>query len=189
MPKTRTRKTPRKERRRVVKVQFLARPTRKPKERDHADPYGYIDDLVAGPHDDLKDAKIAVAWMLDVKPDRDGHLCLGRCKKATDLDREFREFDFVVLLNSSAWKSLKNKQRLALVDHELCHAAVATDKNGDPIRDERDRLCWRIRRHDIEEFTGVVKRHGCYLNDVAELVRVAQEQPLFAGDGDDAAKE
>jgi hypothetical protein len=175
----RRRATPRKERKRVVKVQYLERPKRVKKD-DDACPYSLIGRLVEEHHPDLKDAKIAVAWMLDVKADRDGHLTLGRCKKASDLDREFREFDIVVLLNSKAWKQLEPGQRLALVDHELCHARLQK-KDSEPVRDERDRLCYRIAKHDVEEFHAIVKRHGLYLNDIAELVRAAAESPLYAG--------
>jgi hypothetical protein len=181
---TRIRRTPRKERKRVVKVQFVPRPARKSKNPDPLEPYAILDGQVSSNHSDLAQARIALAWMLDVKADRDGHLTLGRCKKATDLDREFREFDLVILLNAQAWKELEPKQRVALMDHELCHATVAEDKNGDPIKDERDRLCYRIRKHDIEEFNAVVRRHSMYLSDIAEFVKAALgphagEKPLF----------
>lgn len=175
----RQRKTARKERKRVVKVQFAPRPAKKPKTADLACPYHWIDTMVSANHTDLKEAKIAVAWLLDVKPDRDGHLTLGRCRKATDLDREFRDFDLVVMLNAKAWKELGEKQRAALVDHELHHAAIATDKNGEPILDERDRHCYRLRKHDIEDFHAVVRVHGIYLSDIGEFIRQAEAAPLF----------
>lgn len=188
----RTRKTPRKERKRVVKVQYIPRPPKSKKAPDPLDPYAILDAMVRDYHDDLAQARIAVAWMLDVKADRDGHLTLGRCKKATDLDREFREFDLVILLNAQAWKELEPNQRTALVDHELCHATVATDKNSENIKDERDRLCYRIRKHDIEEFNAVVRRHKMYLSDIAEFVKAAMgphagEKPLFGTDGNGEA--
>lgn len=184
----RMRKTARKERKRVVKVQFHPRPA-KPRKADPLCPYGYLDKLVKEYHPGLATARIAIAWMLDVKPDRDLHLTLGRCKKATDLDREFREFDVVILLNAKAWKELTEAQRAALVDHELCHATVATDKNGEEIRDERDRLCYRMRKHDIEEFHAVVKRHGIYLGDIAEFLRSLHEAPLFKDETKEAGTE
>jgi Putative phage metallopeptidase len=176
----RLRKTPRKPRAKVVRVQFVPRPERKPKKPDPDCPYGYLDDLVEKQiHRHLDQAKIAIAWMLDVKADKDGHLVLGKCKKATDLDREFREFDFVILLNSRAWKSLKENQRAALVDHELHHAGVVVDKNGEPVYDERSRKCYRIKKHDIEEFHAVVKDHGLYKHDLESFARACQQSPLF----------
>jgi hypothetical protein len=46
--------------------------------------------IVDAHHEDLSktNARIALAWQLGLKPDVDGRLVLGRCRKATDLDRE-----------------------------------------------------------------------------------------------------
>lgn len=173
------RKTPRPPRKKVVKVQLIPRPESKPRKPDPIEPYGYLDRLTKH-HEHLSEARIALAWMLDVKADADGHLTLGKCKKATDLDREFREFDFVILLNATAWKQFSELQRAALVDHELHHAGlVLNKKTGDPVEDERGRKVYRVRKHDLEEFRGVVKRHGLYKSDLEEFARTCQEAPLF----------
>ena len=188
----RTRKTPRKERKRIVKVQVVPRPPKGKKAPDPLDPYAILDSLVRDHHTDLAQARIAVAWLLDVHADRDGRLKLGDCKKATDLDREFREFDIVILLNAQTWKEFDPKQRLAVVDHYLCRATVSVDKNGENIKDERDRLCYRKRLPDIVEFNEIVKRHGLYLADVAafaqEAIKHLGQKPLFPA-AEDAAKE
>ena len=39
------------------------------------------------------------------------------------------------------------------------HAAIAHDETGEPKLDERGRTVYRVRRHDIEEFTDVVARN------------------------------
>jgi hypothetical protein len=131
-------------------------------------------------HSHLDDAKIAVAWMLDVKANVDGFLVLGKCKKQSDLDREMREFDFVIFLNSTTWKQFNEKQRAALMDHELCHAGVAEDKkSGDQVLDERGRKVYRIKKHDIEEFESVIRRHGLYKRDLQRFAKACAEGPLF----------
>jgi hypothetical protein len=93
---------------------------------------------------------------------------LGKCKKASDLDRELAPFDFVILLNRDFWLNphVSDGQRQALLDHELMHAAVQYDENGDAKFDERGRACYRIRKHDLEEFADIVTRHGCYKRDI-----------------------
>lgn len=182
---------PRKARQKVVKVQYVPRPEKKKGKPDPGDPYGYMDDLIFDTHDDLGKAKIAIVWMLDVKADRDGRLKLGNASKATDLDKEITGgvFDLVIKLNAAAWKAFDAKQKRAVMDHYLCRFAVATDKNDEPIKDERDRQCYRMRQPDIVEFTGVVKRHGLYLNELSTFVRTATEAPLFAGQaGDESEK-
>lgn len=56
------------------------------------------------------------------------------------------------------------------MDHELCHAAPAYDEDtGEQKVDAADRLVWRVRRHDIEEFRSVVTHHGCYKADLEKF--------------------
>lgn len=137
-------------------------------------------------HEDIAPAKIALAWRKNYKPDKDGHLVLGMCIKASDLQRELREYDFVILLNREVWMDMDFTvaKKKALIDHELCHAAMQTDKEtGEPKYDERGRNIWRTRRHDIEEFSSVVARHGCYKRDLerfAEALLKKRGMPLLA---------
>lgn len=143
--------------------------------------YLQIDVMVAearhAVHDALSEARIAYAWMIGKKPDKDGRIVLGKMKKASELDRQLHEFDAVLLLNREHWEILSEEQRRALVDHELCHLDVDVDPDtGDPRLDEEDRKLYRIRKHDLEEFRGVIERHGCYLSDIVEFVRVARKK-------------
>jgi hypothetical protein len=130
--------------------------------------YAQLDDLVRAYHEPITDARIALAWCTSWKPDVDGRVVLGKCKKASDLDRELAAFDFVILLSRRFWRheDVTDAQRTALLDHELCHATVSYDEAGEPVEDERGRLVYRIRKHDIEEFTDIVSRHGCYKADL-----------------------
>jgi len=124
--------------------------------------------LVEEWHEEIAQARIALAWVTSWKPDVDGRLVLGKCKKASDLDRELAAFDFVILLNKDFWQDARvtERQREALLDHELSHAAVKHDKDGEPVVDEKDRQVFRVRKHDLEEFAGVVERHGLYKRDL-----------------------
>jgi|SRR6185503_11715836 len=159
-------------------------------ERMHAgkitQPYRIMEQLVEDHHQHLKDAKIAIAWRFGWKSDADGRIKLGQCKKGSDLDRELHGFDFVILLNHEVLNAagFTEDQTTALIDHELCHAAVTNDSNGEPKVDERGRTVYRIRKHDVEEFSEIVARHGCWKKDLEEFARVAlrdKRAPLFAG--------
>lgn len=135
--------------------------------------YPMLDEILHEHHDDLHEARIALAWCTSWKPDVDGRVTLGKCKKASDLDRELMAYDFIILLSRAFWEDadVTDAQRRALLDHELCHAAVKCDESGEPLIDERERPVYRIRKHDIEEFESVVRRHGMYKRD---LERFAQ---------------
>ena len=149
--------------------------------------YGILEEIRNESHEDLEGAKIALAWRRAFKPDKDGHLVLGKCCKASDLQRALVDWDFVILLNEEVWNDpdFTLDKKKALIDHELCHAAPALDKDGEQKVDEKDRLVWRVRKHDIEEFREIVERHGCYKSDLeafAEALLKRKEPTLeFAG--------
>jgi Putative phage metallopeptidase len=144
--------------------------------------YELLAELVTSHHEDLEHARIALAWCTSWKPDVDGRVTLGKCKKASDLDRELSQWDFIILLRKSFWTNerVTLAQRRALLDHELCHAAVKLDGNGEPVEDERGRRVYRLRKHDIEEFVAIVERHGLYVRDL-EMFAAAIRRSVLAG--------
>jgi hypothetical protein len=119
-------------------------------------------------HSHIRKAKIALAWKKHIKPDRDGHILLGKCRKSSDLQREVSEYDFIILLNQEAWehKEFGHKRQKALLDHELCHAAQAYDKRGRRMKNNRGKYVFRMRHHDVEEFSEIVDRHGIWKHDL-----------------------
>ncbi len=141
--------------------------------------YHLMHDLIALHHQHLRHAKIALAWCYGWKPDSDGRVTLGQCRKATDLDRELMVYDVVILLSRTFWtnEAVSGAQRKALLDHELCHAEVRLNKYGEPVEDERGRKVYRIRKHDIEEFSEIVERHGCYKHDLEEFASALRRAP------------
>lgn len=146
--------------------------------------YAVLADALKQWHSHLREAKIVAAWMVGNKADKDGRLILGRMKKTSELDRELAPYDFVLLLNREHWRSLDEAFRLGLVDHELCHADQKNDPTtGDQVEDAHGRKLWRIRKHDIEEFAAVVRRHGFYKSDIesfAEALEQGKQAKLFA---------
>lgn len=165
------------------------RKTPKPKKPSYeridrkTDPLGVYDELdrcLEKYRKDLKEEKcqIALAWRYGLKRNRDGQLVLGRCRKVSELDKQYAGFDFIIILNREAWENLEPSQREALVHHELCHAAISLDANGNIKKDARERTCFRLRKHDIEEFGDVVAAHGCYKSDLSDFVIAAVNSKL-----------
>jgi hypothetical protein len=142
--------------------------------------YRQLRTLVQSHHQEIREARIALAWCTSWRRDVDGFITLGKCKKASDLDRELAAFDFIVLLSKSFWTDplVTDAQREALLDHELSHASVKVDFHGEPERDERGRQVFRIRKHDIEEFAAVVERHGLYKRDLAHFAASLRRSAL-----------
>ena len=141
--------------------------------------YGILHDLVVKFHPELSHARIALAWALGWKSDVDGRVTLGRMKKASDLDRELVPYDFILLLSRTFVEdaTVSDAQRTALIDHELCHATIKLDKTGEPELDERDRRMYRLRKHDLEEFSEIAERHGCWKRDIEHFAVSLRRSP------------
>lgn len=151
-----------------------------PPDSEHGQPmYALLRELVGAYHTELRNARIALAWNVAWQPDVDGRMKLGMCRKAGDLDREIggsEPFDFVIILRRAFWQDehVTDRQRRALLDHELCHATIKLDDHGEPAVDERGRLVYRTRKHDLEEFVEIGERYGCWKKDITEFARAVE---------------
>lgn len=151
--------------------------------------YRWLLELLESHHQDVLDARFALAWHTGWKPDDDHHLTLGQCRKSSDLEREIQDaaaYDFVILLNQNFWLDplVTDTQRRAVLDHELCHAAVKLGDDGLPAIDERGRVTYRIRKHDLEEFSTIAERYGCWKRDIeafAKSLASARQDEAWVG--------
>jgi hypothetical protein len=124
-------------------------------------------------HGDLAKARIEYVF-IDKAPKSKGRQVWGRARKMTGLSaylaaalrrNAFREpvpF-FVVEISHDIWQGLDDRQRRALVDHELCHLWVDEDDDGE--------LVLGTSGHDVEEFRGVISRHGLWNRSTEAFAR------------------
>jgi Putative phage metallopeptidase len=71
--------------------------------------------------------------------------------------------DYLLTLNGTAWPLMTDKQKKALVDHELLHMKIKKSKKGNSFV---------LRDHDVEEFVDIVKRYGAWRPNLEELKKV-----------------
>jgi predicted metallopeptidase len=81
----------------------------------------------------------------------------GTASLATGRMEYFAQADFIIEVAQDIWHSISEKQRLALVDHELCHCVESRSKGPN---------LWAIRGHDVEEFEEIIRRHGPWKSDL-----------------------
>lgn len=74
---------------------------------------------------------------------------------------------FVVEIAADIWAELNDAQRIALVDHELCHCGITVDDDG--------AMKLATLAHDLEEFQAVVHRHGMWRPEIRKLVKTADD--------------
>lgn len=99
---------------------------------------------------------------------------LAKASKAGNKLSFFTGYDLCIDVNHEAWLKLTPEQRVALIDHELCHFGVEdTDKGTRYV----------LLGHDVEEFGAIVNRWGLWKPDLRIFARVvADQRDLFALD-------
>ncbi|MQU78407.1 hypothetical protein FB009_109180 [Sinorhizobium medicae] len=89
--------------------------------------------------------------------------------------------DFIITLDAEYCRHCGDAEFMALVEHELYHAAQDTDAFGAPkFSRSTGRPVFTIRGHDVEEFVGVVRRYGADAAGVRALVDAANGPPEIA---------
>jgi hypothetical protein len=134
--------------------------------KEHPEAAEIASTLIPKHHEHLEKAKIR--YLLTDRPmRRHARPLAGKALKASGLLKHFGKADFLLVFEKETWDQLTPEQRTALVDHELCHCAVKHTKAGEAR--------WFIQGHDLEEFRGVVERHGLWHLDVVSFGRAIQE--------------
>lgn len=115
-------------------------------------------------HKDLRGAKIGFVFKTNgLTWKKDGELVYGQAIKLSPRERFFSSLDLLVVINGAVWPGLPPATKRALVDHELSHFWCDDGK-------------WKIVGHDVEDFIGVIKRHGPWTRAVRELVAAGAKQ-------------
>ncbi|MDQ7790047.1 MAG: putative metallopeptidase, partial [Clostridia bacterium] len=109
-------------------------------------------DLLEEHHGHLAEARVCYLFRLGPWASK-GDVVLGKAYKVSDRDKYLHGYDFLIVINKDYWPALTEDQRVALVDHELCHCSRGEDtSDGFPK--------WEIRNRTVEEFVEVIRRHG-----------------------------
>lgn len=124
-------------------------------------PYRIMEDLINSCCGHLEDARIAIAWRKGW-PSVNGRVKLGQMKMANDCDRAYKDFDFLLLLNSELYRtSVAGDESLTMTIHHCLLAGTPDlDRDGNQKTDEKDRLCWKIRKPPIVEFPEIIQTYG-----------------------------
>ena len=150
---------------------------------------------VANPdHAHLREASIGFLWT-NVENVKRGRMVLGTCQLVTNsgdkwtagrstqqLEEWFGDLpDFLITIYAPAAAEMDNASFMALIEHELYHAAQKTDEHGSPMfSNMTGEPLWAMRGHDAEQFIGVVARYGAEASMVEALVEAANAGPTIA---------
>lgn len=134
--------------------------------------------LIPEYHPHLQDAQIVYLFTTQERKYR-GDVVLGTAQRLGMLPRYFSSgtsadleegYDFCILLSEDQWKFLTHDQRRALIDHQLSHCGVRRTVNH--LTQEVSEH-WTLLPHDVEEFRGVIERHGLWRLDLRQFAETA----------------
>jgi len=100
--------------------------------------------LVGHLHQELANARISYLFREDMTK------VWAKAGRASAKVAFLADIDFTIEFSWVTWLHLTAEQRIALVDHELCHCSRG-DEGG-----------WVLIEHDVEEFAGIVHRWGLW---------------------------
>lgn len=135
------------------------------------------EELIPKYHPHLSEATIVYVFIEKMKSK--GRDTLGKMKAASAMEDYFGDVDYVMIINDARWGGLSVDQKIALVDHELCHAVRK-------IHEKTGEASFSVRGHDVEEFREIVARRGLWEPSLEEFAGVLAEQLPLPLTGKDA---
>jgi hypothetical protein len=83
----------------------------------------------------------------------------GQCSHCSEKIKFAGGYEFIIVINYTAWSVMDDRAREALVFHQLMHITF------DPLKDK-----YSLRDHDLEEFSRVVSRYGLWTENVKRFM-------------------
>lgn len=170
--------------------QTTLRLVKRTKNAGNKNPYVIMERLIeeVGQFYQLKQAKIVILWKSGWKPTKDDILTHAKIRKASEAEREIwgNKYELCLLLHRELWQSsaFSEEHREMDIFHELCHVvAEIDDKTGDQKKDDRGRLCWRLRNHPIQRFPEEIERYSLeQVLDLDESAKIAADDEASQAD-------
>lgn len=118
-----------------------------------------------------------------------GYACNAIVRVLNLKDRTVGRGDAEIVIDGDQWDTWGDDEKAALIDHEIEHLELKTDRNGLVVRDDLDRPKLRMRKHDHQFgwFDSIARRHGAASFEVQQYSRFqeAHHQRWLPGFEDD----
>jgi len=116
-----------------------------------------VKELISKYHPDLVVVEDQIAILMREKASKTGeYVKLGASKKAPTVMNVLgtKDWQFIIEIADDEWKSLNNKQKVALLDHHLCSLRVELDEQTQGVKKTF------IQPPDVAFYKDEVERHG-----------------------------
>jgi len=132
--------------------------------------------LLAAHNSDAVEA--SVCYMFRSKHTKRGGMVQGgTCSKVSDKDKVLHGYDYIVTLAADIWQELADREREALLLHELLHIGAEEDEQDGSMH-------YGINSHDTEEFRKVIEVCGLWRPDLEALAQTIEMRAVLDNDGE-----
>jgi hypothetical protein len=122
--------------------------------------FGALRDALARETEPLR-----IAFVFETKPFVEGEVVkthtIAKVTKASPMWAFLGDVDLVVQFRQPFWEHFDDRQRRAVLHHELSHVEFPRGKLA-------------LREHDVEDFVGTMRRYGPYLPGRRAFIRAAE---------------
>ena len=133
---------------------------------DEKDDLELLDHAIANWHPKLVDIRTEIAIVFKDKAGKvGGKPGLGKCLKAPGILAVLgdKEYQFILEIGYDLWVALEDSDRLALIDHLLCHiTAEENQQNGE--------MNYAMRTPDVSYFSEEIERHGNWKKEIYDAL-------------------
>lgn len=145
--------------------------------------YEILSELISEKHQDLHTAGVSIDMLFAYAPENDagertstalklhGYACNAITRIVNLRNRVMGRGDAEIELDGDIWPELTDRQRLAILDHELSHLVVSRNVQGEMILDSHSRPKLKMVLHDyhIGGFSEVAKRWGIDSSEISQI--------------------
>jgi hypothetical protein len=134
-----------------------------------------LDHAIANWHPTLVDIRQEIAIVFKDKAGKvGGKPNLGKCIKAPGILAVLgdKEYQFILEIGYDLWLALEDTDKLALIDHLLCH--VQSEEN-----EQNGEMTYSMRTPDVSYFSEEIERHGNWKKEIYDSLvekEVAEEK-------------
>lgn len=129
--------------------------------------------IIAAHYPDLAEANLDIAymWRSEAMAMGEGRVAAGQCVHVADREHALHGHDFLIIMARDVWLDATPEFRRAVVDHELSHVGIRKDEDGgNAVDEDTGRIKTFCRRHEVEEFSDVLERHGAYHSSLVRFL-------------------
>lgn len=141
-------------------------------------------------HKHIKENELLIEYLIDSGMEKKGGkrvlatvhqpMVQGKLRRLFDqllldwFELEDGRLDYLIVIDGEFWRDASDREREALMYHELCHIKQALDDFGSPRFNNEGKPVMMLVDHDVSAFNAEVERYGAWSPDLQSFAEKLQ---------------